>query len=149
MHSRRNSSPTSAPCRFEWRPSRCLQAGLLVLVALMPVSVALSDIEGLAAWLVAAAAMAWGAWSLHRERGRPVRALVVPVGDVPATVDGEAVQDLDVRWQGPLVRVAWHQQGRRGELLFWPDTLPPAQRRELRLAVAARRAPASTPQMAP
>jgi len=31
----------------------------------------------------------------------------------------------------------WRGDGRRGHLLFWPDTLPRARRRELRLAVRA------------
>lgn len=149
MRSRPNSSPTSAPCRFEWRPSRWLQACLLLLVALMPPSVALSDFEAPLAWMLASAAMGWGLWIVRREWRRPARRLLVPVGETPACVDGAPVEELDVRWQGPLVVVAWRRAGRRHELLFWPDTLPAAQRRELRLAMSTRRVPASTPQVAP
>ena len=115
----------------------------------MPPSVALSDFEGPLAWLLALTAMGWGLWIARREWRRPARRLLVPTGEAPASVNGEPVEDLDVRWQGPLVIVAWRRAGRRHELLFWPDTLPAAQRRELRLAMSTRRVPASTLQVAP
>ena len=45
--------------------------------------------------------------------------------------DTEAADDMT------LLVLRWRGDGRRGQLLFWPDTLPRARRRELRLAVRA------------
>lgn len=75
-------------------------------------------------------------WLLLRS---PVRQLVVPWTDMAASVDGERVDALEVTWRGPMAVVSWaHPGGRRMRLHFWPDTLPTAQRRELRLAAQAR-----------
>jgi len=71
-------------------------------------------------------------------RQRP-RSLVVPWNSAPARVDGRPVAGLRVEWRGPLAWVSWRRGPRRREhLMFWPDTLPLSQRRELRLAARHR-----------
>ncbi|MEE7566640.1 hypothetical protein HH297_09445, partial [Xanthomonas sp. Kuri4-3] len=54
-----------------------------------------------------------------------------------------------VEWRGPLAQLSWRDGRRRERLLFWPDTLPPAQRRELRLAAGAHAISSRPRQMAP
>ncbi|MCD7097258.1 hypothetical protein [Stenotrophomonas sp. MMGLT7] len=150
MRNCRNSSPTSAPCRLEWRPSRWLLAALSAMTLLAPVSLWLSALPRPAACLLAPPALAWGAWLLLRESRRPRCELVIPAGAQPASVAGSGVADLQVRWRGPVAFVGWRRaDGRRGRLVFWPDTLPSPARRELRLAVAARRASSRAPAVAP
>jgi len=81
--------------------------------------------------------------------GRPrQRLLIRPRG--PNCVDGLPVADLRVAWRGPLARVSWRRgPGRCHALLFWPDTLPPPRRRELRLATCRRAVSSPPPAMAP
>ncbi|MBN6148891.1 hypothetical protein JR065_00940 [Xanthomonas sp. AmX2] len=144
-----NSSPPSAPCRLEWRPSRWLLAALGLLTLLAPVSLLLSDLAPLLAWPAALGAMLYGAALLRREARRPSRALTIPAAGA-ATVDGQAVEELQVDWRGPLAFVRWRDRhGRVRRLAWWPDTLPAAARRELRLAAHARAASSAPPQMAP
>ncbi|HHW4680684.1 MAG TPA: hypothetical protein ACQGQX_04240, partial [Xylella taiwanensis] len=77
-------------------------------------------------------------------------ALLIPPGNAPALVDGMSVVDLHVSWHGPLVTVSWRvPDSCRMRLLFWPDTLPVAMRRELRLVMRARQLPSQVPSMAP
>ncbi len=52
----------------------------------------------------------------------------------PIRWTGDALELLE---RGPLLVLRWRKGKRRGQLLFWPDTLPRARRRELRLAVRA------------
>jgi plasmid maintenance system antidote protein VapI len=55
-----------------------------------------------------------------------------------AYLDGVPVEQVEVQWRGPLAFVSWKgRDGRRQRLSWWPDTLPPARRRELRLAANA------------
>ncbi|MCW4453982.1 hypothetical protein OK348_04155 [Flavobacterium sp. MXW15] len=150
MRNWRKCSHVSEPCRLEWRPSRWQQAGLLLLTLLVPPAIILSDIDGVAAMLLVVAAMGWGLWTLRRERGRRPLRIVIPAGEAPAMVDGVAVREIEVQWRGPLATLVWREAGdRRRWLLFWPDTLAPAQRRELRLAIDARRVSRARPQVAP
>lgn len=139
MPSPRRSSRKSAPCRLEWRPSRWQCRAQLLIGALLPWAALQTDLP--AGWGVpvglAAMALAWlEAW--HQAR-RPACSIVLPGDDGQSRVDGEAVTDLLVRRRGPLVQLGWRCAGRRRWRLFWPDTLPPAQARELRLAVQAMR----------
>ncbi len=120
-----NLSNASAPCRLEWRPSRLLAAALAVLTSEMP--------RGLA-WPLAVAAGLRGLHLARRETRRPVQAWVFPA-DGRVTVDGLRVHEPTLVWRGPLAILRWRDgQGRRHGLGWWPDTLPVAARRELRLA---------------
>ena len=67
------------------------------------------------AWPVAVLAAGRGLAQARRGLRQPARRLRVPLPPAAADVDGSAIQAL----------------------LFWPDTLPRARRRELRLAVRA------------
>jgi len=90
--------------------------------------------------VILAAALCLAAWvqAQHLARQRP-RTLTIPWGTAPACVDGRPVAKLQVEWRGPLAWVSWQRGPRRRQcLMFWPDTLPPARRRELRLAARHR-----------
>ena len=143
------SSPGSAPCRLEWQPSRWQCCVLIAMGALMPWALGATDLPtpwGLASGLVAMAGTWLEAWRYAR---RPGCMFVIPADDDPAQVDDAPVEELQMRRRGPLVQLAWRQQGRRHWRLFWPDTLPPAQARELRLAVRAHCISRSPPAVAP
>ena len=140
-----HSSPISAPCRLEWRPSRWLQAALILLAVLAPCSVLASAVPRILAWPLAALALAAGLWRARREGGRAPRQLCLGAAIAGAeprdTLDGQRLHGCEVRWRGPLAFVHVLDRNGRGErLVWWPDTLPPPRRRELRLAVAARAA---------
>ncbi|APO94021.1 hypothetical protein [Xanthomonas vesicatoria] len=145
-----HSSPISAPCRLEWRPSRGLVCALSVLAVLALWAIWRS---GVPAWLavmlsvVVPASLGRALWLLLRS---PPRQLVVSWGDSPASIDGAQVQNLQVVWRGPIAVVSWTRlDARRERLHFWPDTLPAMQRRELRLAAQAHAISSGRPQVAP
>nr|WP_172407456.1 hypothetical protein [Stenotrophomonas maltophilia] len=143
------SSPGSAPCQLEWQPSRWQCRALIAMGALMPWALWATDLPtpwGLASGFVAMAVTWLEAWRYAR---RPGRMFVIPADEGPAQVDDAPVEDLQMRRRGPLVQLAWRQQGRRHWRLFWPDTLPQAQARELRLAVRAHCISRSPPAVAP
>jgi toxin CptA len=142
-------SSTSATCRLEWRPSRWLTGLLLGLGMSAALSLLASDLPSMAAWPGAVVALTYGAWLARREAGKPTVTLCIRDGVV--TVDGEPVDRFQVDWRGSLAFVRWQaaphrdtrQRGgspRRRRLVWWPDTLAAAERRELRLA-----APPETP----
>ena len=58
----------SVNCRLEWRPSRLLQAVLILLGVLGAVSVLASEMPRSWAWPIAVAALAWGGWQACRPR---------------------------------------------------------------------------------
>lgn len=96
-----------------------------------------SEMPSVMAWPASILALAYGRWVLRRELRRPAREWVF-AADGSVRVDGEPVERLGLAWRGPLVFVTWQDAGRRRHRLsWWPDTLPPARRRELRLAVPA------------
>ncbi len=138
MRSRRNFSSTSAPFRCEWRPSRWLAGALALLGLLAAGAVRGCELETGIAWPASLVAMGWGLWLARREWRRPHRQLLIPSSPAVATIDGLAMETLRLIERGPLLILRWRQAGTCGQLLFWPDTLPRAQRRELRLAVRTR-----------
>ncbi|NOT86650.1 MAG: hypothetical protein HOP03_00535 [Lysobacter sp.] len=143
------SSNASAPCRFELRPSRWLIGAMLSMAVLAPFAVLASEMPRWAAWPLAACAAACGAYLAWREAKQPVLPVVID-SEGAATIDGQAVQMLQVDWRGPLAFVTWRSaEGRFVRRSLWPDTLSPAQRRELRLALRPGGNGQSPPSMAP
>lgn len=149
MSKSHRSSSASATCRLKWRPSRLIAAWLLALALLAPLSLLYSNLPRMAAWLLAplcclAALQAW-----HRYRHAGSMHLHVRA-EGPLDVDGVPMRDWRLRWRGPLAFITWRDgAGRRHALSFWPDTLPPEVRRELRLATPASLGTSSTAGMAP
>lgn len=135
MPSSFRSSSASASCRLEWRPSRWLLATLALIALLAAFSVLESEMPRPAAWPLALLALGYGAWTIRREAGRPTREFVFPGNASPVLLDGQPVEGAAVHWRGPLAFVRWRgRDGRVERLAWWPDTLPAAKRRELRLA---------------
>jgi toxin CptA len=131
------SSNVSAPCRFELRPSRWLIGALLALSVLAPVAVLASAMPRWAAWPFAVFAVAVGLCMAWRESTLPVLGVVIDADGV-ATIGGGPVESFRVDWRGPLAFVVWRDpRGRFRRRSLWPDTLSPAERRELRLAARA------------
>lgn len=127
-----------------------LAVTLITLGLLAAGSVIASEISRIAAWPLALAAAAHGFFLARRELHRAPRSLVIPMGDVPATIDGESMSDLVVQWRGPLAFLHWRDpRGLARRMHGWPDTLPAAARRELRLALITRIAAPPAGSMAP
>jgi toxin CptA len=110
--------------------------GALVLLGLLvPFAVLHSEIPRPAAWTLAVIALVRAAWSAWRESRRPARQLEIGPGPRSARLDGQPLAMATIQWRGPLAFLHWRDQaGQTGRLAWWPDTLPPAKRRELRLA---------------
>ncbi|MFC7521986.1 hypothetical protein ACFQS6_22340 [Xanthomonas populi] len=145
-----HSSPIFAPCRLEWRPSRGLVCAVSVLIVLALWAVWRSGVPVWLAALLSVYALLAGGRSFRVLLRSPVRQVVVPWSETPASVDGEQIQSLQVTWRGPIAVVSWTRlDARRQRLHFWPDTLPAVQRRELRLAAQAHAISSGRPQVAP
>lgn len=142
------SSSGSASCRIEWRPSRWLIAALLLIALGAAVAVLSTGLSPAVAWPLAASVLAAGLHGARRQSRMPHRVLVLRAGR--ATLDAADVTWEDLQWRGPLavLRVR-HGDGRVERLAWWPDTLAPPWRRELRLAAAACRAAPPGASMAP
>ena len=141
-------SSRSASCPIEWHPSRWLGACLLLLAAGAVLSLLASDLPPVAARLLACVAAGHGAWVLVREQRRaPVE---VWLNGGVLRVAGVEATEYELRWRGPVAFLAWREgPGRPRRLVWWPDTLPAARRRELRLAAAVRKSTRRAASMAP
>ncbi len=128
----------SVDCRLEWRPSRWVGGALLLLAALSPFAVLASGLPRAAAWPLAATALGYGVLGAMRYRRQPARQLVIGGHGGEPSLDGLPLRQARLRWRGPLAFLSWRDgRGRIRRLHWWPDTLPAARRRELRLAAAA------------
>jgi len=115
-----------------------LTATLLVLAVAAAFAVLVSEMPRIAAWPLALAALVHGTWQAWREARRPCGGIMISAGEARSTVDGRAVEAMTLSWRGPIAFLRWRDgDGRIGRRVFWPDTLPIAQRRELRLAAPA------------
>lgn len=104
-----------------------------------------SELPWMVAVPLACAAILYGEWLARRERRREVAEIVIAPNEAVPTIDGSPMEDLQVQWRGPVAFLRWRdEQGRSRYLQGWPDNLAPGERRELRLAMAAR-APAHSP----
>lgn len=149
MRHRHNSSRISATCRFEWRPSYWLKAALLLLGVAAPTAIALSDAPIAVVVPGCIAAALWALRLLIIECKRQPVEVLMPQSELPVRIDDVAVEQVQVQNRGPLTVLSWRELGRWRCLLFWPDTLSREQRRELRLALDARRVSQLTSQVAP
>lgn len=137
-----------AECELQWRPSRWLALALIVLGVLGGVSALACELPRSLSLPIAGLALLWASASGRRELRRPARLLAIRGGR--ATLAGEAIADLRLHWRGWLARLDFTgPDGRRQRLLWWPDTLDAAGRRELRLAVAVTAPARDTRSVAP
>ena len=149
MPNSHNWSSASATCRLDWRPSRILRGALIAFGLLAGLSLLASDLPNVFAWPAAVVAAGWGAWLVKREsRREPIR--LCWRGGGALLVEGERAESVELQWRGPLAFLDWRDAaGRCHRLVWWPDTLPAPQRRELRLAAAAAEAARQRVRMAP
>jgi len=113
--------------------------GILALLGILAAfSVLASEMPRLAAWPLALSALAFGLWRAWRESRSPACEFFFPGNDLPAMLDGAPIESVEVQWRGSLAFVRWQgRDGRSRRLSWWPDTLPAARRRELRLAAGS------------
>jgi toxin CptA len=131
------SSSTSVPCRLEWRPSRWATGALILLAALAPFCVVQSEMPRALAWPLAVLACAWGLRDALREWSQPARLFVFGPGLAGVSLDGRPLVSAMLRWRGPLAFLHWRDAGGQGgRLVWWPDTLPAAERRRLKVNAA-------------
>ncbi len=139
----------AAGCRFGWKPSAIACGALIALGLLAGLSILASDLPRACAWFGALLAPAWGMLLARREWRRPALPLHWRADGVLFAA-GERAQRAGLQWRGPIAFLAWDAaDGRRRRLALWPDTLPAARRRELRLAAAAAEAAHPRARMAP
>ncbi|TKR33420.1 hypothetical protein FCE95_03710 [Luteimonas gilva] len=140
----------SVSCRLDWRPSRWAIGAILLLGVFAAFAVMASEMPRAWAWPLAAGAAIYAVRRARAEARKPLQAWFWPGNDRQATVDGSPAWEATVAWRGPLAFVRWRDaDGRRRYAIWWPDTLPPARRRELRLAAASARTSPSAASMAP
>ena len=135
------SSSASAPppadgpgaARIHWRPSRYVTRTLLAFGPLGALSLLVSDLPLALGWPAAALVLVLAWRAARREASRPHRAVAItPDGCV--LLDGRPLPGARLQWRGPLAFLQWREGRRLRALSWWPDTLPPDARRELRLA---------------
>ena len=122
---------------------------MLMLAVLVPWAALSSDLPVWVGGSVAALAVCFALGLAVRELRRGAHDIVVD-GSGGTTVDGQAVEAFRIDWRGTLGFVSWRDaDGRTLRRSLWPDTLSPALRRELRLAVPASGAVRGTDSMSP
>jgi len=116
-----------------WRPSRWVTGTLHAFGPLGAVSLLASDLP--LAWGVPAAVpVVVAAWrAARREAARPPCTIGIAT-DGRVHLDGRPLRGARLQWRGSLAFLQWREGRRRRTLSWWPDTLPPDARRELRLA---------------
>jgi toxin CptA len=112
-------------------------------------SVLASELPPAAAWPLALLAVGEGSRLARGTLRSPPRTLVWPLDGMP-TLDGVALREPELHWRGPLAFLRWRDAGGRvRRLTLWPDVLPAAARRELRLAALEGSGAAPAASMAP
>ena len=134
-----SSTPSSSgsAVSIDWRPSRWVIATLWCFGPLGALSLLVSDLPGAVAWPAAALAVALAWRAAARESRRPPMTIAWPPG-APPRLDGRPLHDARLQWRGPLAFLQWREGRRLRALSWWPDTLPPAARRGLRLATGGQ-----------
>lgn len=117
-----------------WRPSRWVIGALLLLSMLAPFAVLASEMPRVAAWPLAAVAAIAGLRAARHEARKLPLCFEIAVGQGRAMLDGTPLAEATLSWRGSLAFLRWRDEGGgHGRLSWWPDTLPPAQRRVLKL----------------
>ena len=76
-----------------------------------------------------------GLRTLQRYRATPSARFAWLENGAVVTCEGNPIRAATLEWRGPLAFLRWRDaQGRIQRRAWWPDTLPPDRRRELRLA---------------
>ena len=126
-----------------------LAGAMLMLAVLVPWAALSSDLPVWIGGLLAALAVCFALGLALRELRRGTHHIVIDASGA-ATVDGRAVEAFRIDWRGTLGFVSWRDtDGRTHRRSLWPDTLSPALRRELRLAVPASGAGRGSDSMSP
>lgn len=145
------SSKPSLTCRIDWVPSRALAAGVTLLACLAVVAAWSSALPAWAAGLGSVAAVGHALIVLRRLRAAvPLTLSLGEQGDATLNFpDGaQSLTGCSLAFRGPLATLAGAgPDGRRRRLLWWPDTLPSAARRQLHLV--AGRLPSESPTVLP
>lgn len=156
-----NSSNASLHCLLEWRPSRWLLAGMVLLALLAIASLWLSALPVWACVVASAVIVAYAGVRLRHEMRREPVVIAWAGGDAPVMVEAGVVEpggaQHEVEEQGArsaefrfaalnfraglVVMSLTDQRGRRSRRVWWPDTLDARGRRALRLAASTRRDP--------
>jgi toxin CptA len=154
MQNSKDSSPSCSGCRIEWRPSRWLVTGLVMLAPLASYAVIASALFEDAGRPLAGLVLVLGLVRARRAANEPSCTLHWVGGGQPAGID-RAGQRLELRGveleiRGPIVRLQGRDgRGRRHHLVWWPDTLDAGARRQLVLrARAGHRSDINLPSMA-
>ena len=127
-------SQTSANCRLEWRPSAWPPLLLRLLGAAGAFSLVVSGLPRMVIWPGALLALGYGLVASRRQADQPW--IELELDDETVQIDDEPVERFRVFWRGPLVFARWRDcEGRTQRIVWWPDTLDPTARRELRLAL--------------
>ncbi|MCD9007920.1 hypothetical protein LDO31_17100 [Luteimonas sp. XNQY3] len=124
------------PLRLAWRPSILLQGALASIGLCACIALWLSELPLIATVCAMPFVIAASLRRIAIERRAPVRALVIDAAGA-AQLDGVVLDTPQLEWRGPLAILRWRDGRRARRLLWWPDTLPPPARRELRLAASA------------
>ncbi len=137
-------------CRLEWRPSCWLRAIVIALAVLAIVSLWLSQLPWWLRLLLAIVIIVFTARSVHKQARAPA---VILIWDIAAAqiqlINGyhtQCVELIDVVLRGPMAVMRTKSEGDKDnprlqqQVWVWlPDTLPPAARRALRLAISQQR----------
>jgi toxin CptA len=112
-------------------------SALALIAILAVVSILASEMPRAFAWPLCVTVLVCGGFVLRREARRPVREVSIDASGHGIRVDGVLVESWRLHWRGPLAFAEFRLNGKRERLSWWPDTLPPARRRELRLAASS------------
>ena len=116
-----------------WRPSAWVVGALWWFGPLGALSLLASDLPGPFAWPAAGWVVVL-AWRASRSEARRPSVILEWPSDAPPVLDGRPLDHARLQWRGPFAFLQWREGRRLRALSWWPDTLPPATRRELRLA---------------
>ena len=125
-------------CRIDWRPSRGLAIALAMLGLLTALSLALSALPISMAIALGVGAMVYSTFLIRQELQQEPFVLVWAGGESAGVLNfasrTQSLSGPSLSFRGPLVSLrGLDDSGRRQRYMWWPDTLPSAARRQLRL----------------